>query len=141
MAHRQPRPSGGLENDVLTCLAAAARPMTVNEVLRELDDGLAYTTVMTAMSRLHAKQALTRTQQGRAYVYELSGGTAGAQANVTAHRMQRLLDGETDRTRVLSRFVDGLDPDSEQILRELLAAHPEPVPDTKPVRGRTRKRR
>ena len=54
------------------------------------------------------------------------GGRDGARASITAHQMQKLLETGTDRASVLSRFVDGLDADAEQILRDLLAAHPTP---------------
>jgi predicted transcriptional regulator len=113
--------SGGLESEILACLAAADEPLTPAEVQAELGDELAYTTIMTTLSRLHAKQALTRTLQGRAYAYELVGGASGARASVTAHQMQKLLAAGGDRATVLSRFVAGLDDDSEQLLRDMLA--------------------
>ena len=99
--------------------------MTPAEVQAELGGDLAYTTVMTTLARLHAKQAVTRSPRGRAYAYELVGGRTGAAASMTAHQMQKLLDAGVDRASVLSRFVAGLDEDSEQLLRELLA-EPEP---------------
>ena len=50
------------------------RPMTVREVLEVLNaqerEPLAYTTVMTVMSRLAEKEVLRRHQQGRGFVYE-----------------------------------------------------------------------
>ncbi len=121
MAKRRPVPVGGLESEVLACLAAADAPLTPAEVQAGLGRELAYTTVMTTLARLHAKQALTRTLRGRAYAYELVGGSTGAQASMTAHQMQKLLDSGVDRATVLSRFLDGLDPDAEQLLRGLLA--------------------
>jgi len=48
------RRKGALEQEVLAALAAAGRPLTAAEVLADLGDGLAYTTVMTTLSRLHA---------------------------------------------------------------------------------------
>jgi predicted transcriptional regulator len=123
MKRRPPRSSGALEREVVACLAASGQPMTPSEVQAELGGDLAYTTVMTTLSRLHAKHALTRTPRGRAYAYELVGGVAGAQASVTAHRMQQLLENGADRAGVLSRFVEGLDSDSEQLLRGLLDEH------------------
>src|ERR1700749_3500879 len=45
------RPRGALERDVLACLAAAGRPMSPGEVRADLGDELAYTTVMTTLSR------------------------------------------------------------------------------------------
>lgn len=105
---------------MIACLAAAAHPMTAAEVRAELPGDLAYTTVMTTLSRLHAKNAIERVPQGRAYAYSLSGGAATARANVAAHRMLQLLDHETDRAAVLSRFVGDLHPEDEQLLTDLL---------------------
>jgi predicted transcriptional regulator len=114
------RSSGGLEREVIACLAAADRPLTPAEVQTELGSDLAYTTVMTTLSRLHAKHALVRSPHGRAFAYELVGDAAGARASVTAHQMHKLLAAGTDRASVLSHFVESLDGDSERLLRELL---------------------
>ncbi len=115
------RERGALEREVLACLAAAGAPLTAAQVHADLGRDLAYTTVMTTLSRLYAKRALVRTSVGRAYAYELAGGPDGARANVTAHRMLRLLDAGEDRAGVLARFVADLGPDDEQLLTELLA--------------------
>jgi predicted transcriptional regulator len=119
------RSRGALEQQVLTCLAVAVGPMTAAEVQAELGSGLAYTTILTTLSRLHTKHALTRVADGRAYRYALAGGTDGAAANVTAHRMLSLLEG-ADRAEVLSRFVADLDPGDEALLTQLLARESEP---------------
>lgn len=115
------RQRGGLEREILACLAAAARPMSPGEVRAELDDQLAYTTVMTTLSRLHGKGAVTRAPAGRGFAYELRGGPADAQASMTARRMVALLQGGGDRAGVLSRFVADLSPEDEQLLSDLLA--------------------
>lgn len=123
MNQRRSRTSGSLERDVIACLAAADEPMTPAEVQGELGGELAYTTVMTTLFRLYEKQALTRTPRGRAYAYELVGGTEGARASVTAHQMHKLLAADQDRASVLSRFVDNLDDETGRLLRDLLAGH------------------
>jgi predicted transcriptional regulator len=115
------RPRGALEREVLACLAAAARPLSPAQVRAELGEQLAYTTVMTTLSRLHAKGAVTRRPAGRGFSYQLSGGPAGAQASMTAHRMHQLLETGSDRAGVLSRFVADLSPEDEQLLLGLLA--------------------
>src|ERR1700760_4415551 len=115
------RPRGALERDVLACLAAATRPLSPGQVRAELGDHLAYTTVMTTLSRLYAKGALSRQPAGRGYAYSLPGGPDGAQASMTAHRMLRLLDAGGDRAGVLSRFVADLRPEDEELLTGLLA--------------------
>jgi predicted transcriptional regulator len=115
------RPRGALEQEVLACLAAAGQPLAPGGVLAGLGGQLAYTTVMTTLSRLHAKGAVTRKPAGRGYVYALRGGTGDAQASMTAHRMLRLLEGGSDRASVLSRFIADLSPADEQLLTGLLA--------------------
>jgi predicted transcriptional regulator len=106
---------------VLACLAAAGRAMSPGEVRAALGGDLAYTTVMTALSRLYAKGALSRQSAGRGYAYELPGGPAGAQASMTAHQMLRLLEAGGDRAGVLSRFVADMRPEDEELLTSLLA--------------------
>ena len=120
MSARDSRSRGELEREVLACLAAAGQAMTAAEVRAALGDRLAYTTVMTTLSRLHDKRALTREARGRAYAYELPGDTTTAAASVTAHRMHRLLDEGPDRAGVLARFIAELSPDDERLLTELL---------------------
>jgi predicted transcriptional regulator len=115
------RPRGALEREVLACLAAAGRPLSPGEVRAELGDELAYTTIMTTLSRLYAKGALSRKPAGRGYAYELPGGPDAAQASMTAHRMLQLLDKGGDRAGVLSRFVADLSPEDEELLSGLLA--------------------
>jgi predicted transcriptional regulator len=112
------RRRGALEQEVLACLAAAGRPLTVADVQAELGSDLAYTTVLTALSRLHAKGALTRGPAGRGYAYALPADPGAA---VTARRMSRLLDSREDRAGVLARFVADLSADDERLLTELLA--------------------
>ena len=65
---------GPLEAEVMAVLWSAGEPLTVRTVLERLNDGrrppLAYTTVMTVMSRLADKEMLERRSVGRRYVYE-----------------------------------------------------------------------
>jgi predicted transcriptional regulator len=123
------RPRGALEQEVLACLAAADAPLTPGDVLAELGGGLAYTTVMTTLSRLHAKGAISRQPAGRGYVYALRGGQADAQDSMTARRMLKLLESGRDRAGVLSRFVADLSPEDEQVLGDLFAEGRPPPAD------------
>jgi predicted transcriptional regulator len=115
------RRRGALEQEVLSCLAAADRPLTVAEVLADLGGDLAYTTVLTALSRLHAKGALRRAPSGRAFAYSVPADPEAIGASVTARRMSRLLEAGADRAGVLARFVADLSPEDERLLTELLA--------------------
>jgi predicted transcriptional regulator len=110
------RDRGDLENEVLAALAAAGRPLIPGEVLAALDRDLAYTTVMTTLTRLHAKDVVTRERAGRAYAY-----APADRATAAARRMRRLLEGDQDRAVVLARFLDELDPDDVPVLQRLLA--------------------
>src|SRR3954464_9868904 len=114
------RRRGALEQEGLGCLAAAGRPLTVAEVQAELGGELAYTTVLTALSRLHAKGALTRRPAGRGFAYTVPADPAAMGASVTARRMSRLLDAGEDRAGVLARFVADLTLEDEELLTELL---------------------
>lgn len=120
MAPKRVRLRGSLETGVLACLASADRPMTPAEVLAEVDGSLAYTTVMTTLTRLHHKRAVERTPRGRAYAYFLAGGAETARSNITAHQMHKLLDDGNDRASVLTRFVADLSPEDERLLAKLL---------------------
>ena len=115
------RGRGELEQQILACLASSAAPMTPAEVLEDLGQDLAYTTVMTTLSRMYAKHALVREPRGRAYAYSLPADVGAAHASMTAFHMQRLLDGDEDRAGVLAQFVAHLEPADEKELARLLS--------------------
>jgi predicted transcriptional regulator len=115
------RPAGRLEQDVLNCLAAADGPLTPREVRTRLGRDLAYTTVMTILSRLHAKGVLTRRLAGRGFVYELPIPLDDVPASVQARRMRQILDSGKDRAGVLARFVTDLTAEDEEVLFRLLS--------------------
>jgi predicted transcriptional regulator len=64
---------GPLEAEVMQAVWKADAPVSVREVLAQLNrrrsPPLAYTTVMTVMSRLAGKRVLTRAVDGRGYRY------------------------------------------------------------------------
>ena len=109
------RERGELANEVLAALAAAEAPLTPAQVLADLHTGLAYTTVMTTLTRLYDKGAVTRERVGRAYAYAPADS-----ASVTARRMRQILDSGEDREVVLARFLDELGPDERPVLARLL---------------------
>jgi predicted transcriptional regulator len=123
------RPRGALEREILACLAASGQALSPADVRAELGGQLAYTTVMTTLSRLHAKGAITRQPAGRGYLYTLRGGPDAARASMTAHRMLRLLEAGGDRAGVLSRFVADLSSEDERLLSDLLADGSQPPAD------------
>jgi len=113
------RGRGRLEDEVIAALAASDAPMTTGDVLAELGRDLAYTTVMTTLSRLYDKGTLTRERDGRSYAYTL----ARPEERV-ARSMSAALEDSPDRDLALARFVDSLDPADLPVLRRLLADKP-----------------
>ncbi|MBD0744532.1 BlaI/MecI/CopY family transcriptional regulator [Streptomyces sp. CBMA152] len=112
------RGQGELEAQVLAALRRAAEPVTAGWVRERIGGPLAYTTVVTILSRLHAKQSVTRERSGRSFVW----APAADEAGLAALRMRRVLDGEPDRGAVLASFLTTLSPDDERLLRTLLWA-------------------
>jgi predicted transcriptional regulator len=115
------RPPGALSAQVLGVLRAADRAMTPTEVQRALADAedphpLAYTTVVTVLSRLHAQGLADRFRTGRAYAYR----AVADHSQLAARRMRRVLDAENDRDSVLASFVSDLSSRDEEVLRRLL---------------------
>ncbi len=73
---------GPLEQEAVEVLWEAQRPLAVRDVRvllnRQRADALAYTTVMTILSRLVDKGVLRRERVGRGYLYEpVAGDAAG----------------------------------------------------------------
>lgn len=101
---------------MLAVLWAAGVPMTAAQVQERVDGRLAYTTVVTILSRLFDKGTATRQKQSRSFAYSPVEDEAG----LTARRMRRVLDAGPDRNRVLARFVSDLSEQDERTLRELL---------------------
>jgi len=110
------RGAGQLENEVLDLLQRAGEPLSPGDVRERVGGDLAYTTVVTILSRLHAKGVLDRRKSGRAYLYAPVADPPG----LAARRMARVLDDESDREAVLARFVSGLSRGDEELLRRML---------------------
>jgi predicted transcriptional regulator len=110
-----------LEAEVLATLWAADEALSPDEVRRRLDSELAYTTVATILARLCEKGAVSRSMTGRGYSY----APILDHAALTARRMQALLEDESDRAGVLSRFVASLDSEALGALRRAMARRSE----------------
>ena len=110
------RAAGELEAEVLAVLQAAGSPLSPGEVRDRLGGDLAYTTVVTILSRLHGKGVLDRRKAGRAFLYAPVADEPG----LAARRMTQMLDAEPDREAVLARFVSGLSGKDEELLRRML---------------------
>lgn len=122
---RDRRANGVLEAEVLAVLQAAPGPLTAAQVLERLGRKLAYTTVVTTLSRLYDKQVLSRTPAGRAFAYAPVTDASG----LTARRMHQVLQDGPDRRQVLTRFVSDLPAGDAALLRALLDTDPGHEPD------------
>lgn len=110
------RPMGSLESEVLGALWAAGRPMSAADVLDATGVDVAYTTVMTILTRLWEKGLADRERAGRAYVYT----PRVSEADLAATRMHEQLARAGDRGAALSRFVGALSRRDERLLRKAL---------------------
>jgi len=111
------RAFGQLESEVLAALWAAPHPLVPAEVQAAVGGELAYTTVMTILVRLHDKGVIERKKVGRAYAYR----PVVDETHVVADQVRRLLDRGNSRAAVLQGLIEGLDPDDEELLREMLS--------------------
>lgn len=91
--------------------------LSVREVLVQLGEGLAYTTVMTVMNRLFQKGLLRRRRDGRAWVYRC----ATSREAFAAATMSEVLNSASDRRSALLHFVADLPGEDADALRRLLA--------------------
>ena len=121
------RAAGQLEAAVLDVLQRASAALSPAEVRERIGGDLAYTTVVTILSRLHAKGLLSRYKEGRVHRY----APVADQPGLAARRMARVLDEEADREAVLSRFVSSLSDRDEELLRKMLA-DPDPEALSRP---------
>lgn len=94
-------------------------PASVAEVHRDLGQRhkLAYTTIMTIMSRLVQKGLLTRSRSGNAYLYTPTVTQEELGRQVAQGMVNGLLDGLT--RPALAYFVDRLAQEDEAALDEL----------------------
>lgn len=117
---RQYRPNGGLEDEVLGCLAGVSEPLTVAAIKLRLDEALAYTTISTTLNRLYEQGLLRRQEHGRAFAYALALPPEAGHTATTAHQMYRLLASCEDHAAVLSHFVAELSPEEAQLLVQIV---------------------
>lgn len=113
---------GPLEYTVMQALWAAS-PASVPTVLeavneqRPSDESLAYTTVMTVLSRLYDKGLAVRDRRGRGYEYTPRFSEAGLVAHLSERDVQGLLDryGEV----ALAQFAAAVDRADERLVARL----------------------
>ena len=114
---------GSLERSVMDVLwAGPPAGLTVREVLERIETGkeLAYTTVMTVLTRLTDKGVLHREQDGRAWRYR----TAQTREQMTAVAMRDPLDSipHEEKTSAILHFIEEATPAEIASLRAALDA-------------------
>lgn len=108
---------GSLEAKIMRVVwGRPGRFMPVRDVLDLIDDDLAYTTVMTVMTRLAEKGFLRRRRERRAWAYR----AAMSREAYAAATMAEALDVADNRTAALLHFVADLDDAEAAALRRLL---------------------
>lgn len=110
------RPMGSLETEVLRFLWSSPEAMTPAEVCEGLETDLAYTTIMTILTRLWEKGLVERTRSGRAYAYR----PVVTESEHAAQRMAAVLEGTQDREGALSTFIGSLSKREARVLRKLI---------------------
>lgn len=105
----------------MNVLWESSEPVTVRDVLSALEqlDGardLAYTTVMTVLDRLLAKDMVRRERDGRAFRYAPTQTRDAA----TSELLHAALDESGDRTAALVHFAKTVDPTEAAALRAAL---------------------
>ncbi len=109
---------GELESQVMDVLWDTDVRLTPTEVGERMpaNDGLAYTTIMTVLTRLFDKGALTRERRGRAWSY----APVLSREEDAAQRMDAIMRNTGDQTAALSRFVDRMSRSERARLQRLL---------------------
>lgn len=112
------RPFGELEAAVMNRVWLAGRPVTVRDVVDDLnrDRPLAYTTVMTVLDNLHRKGWLRREMHGRSYRYE----PLSSREEYSARLMSEALADSSDTRATLVHFLARLTPAESTALQDLL---------------------
>ncbi|WP_328941214.1 BlaI/MecI/CopY family transcriptional regulator [Streptomyces sp. NBC_00250] len=116
---------GPLGAEALTALWRNGRPLSVRQVQEELNrhrpEPLAYTTVMTVLSRLAARNVLRRTPAGRGFLYEPLVADAAEVAVRDVIRdhgvaaVAHFVDQCRTEPQLRSRLLNLMQPDSEGV--------------------------
>ena len=119
----RPKPSGlaslfgTLELRVLDAVWRHGGEVAVRDLTDEFA-GLAYTTLMTTMDRLHRKGVLERRKIGRAFAYRAVSSREELESGAVARALQPLLRG-TNAEPILSFFVEEVSRQDDRLLDEL----------------------
>jgi predicted transcriptional regulator len=109
---------GELEDAVMTRVWKWNRPVTVREVLEDLQQerSIAYTTVMTVLDNLHQKGWVRREAEGRAYRYE----AVSTRAAYAAALMNEAWSQSDNPAAALVAFFGMMSDEQRQALRDAM---------------------
>ncbi|MGW9369445.1 BlaI/MecI/CopY family transcriptional regulator [Streptomyces xanthophaeus] len=130
-----PRPLGELEDAVMTRVWQWNRPVTVREVLEDLQQerSIAYTTVMTVMDNLHQKGWVRREAEGRAYRYT----AVSTRAAYSAALMNEAWSTSDNPAAALVAFFGMMSAEQREALRDAVRivqpAEPAAEPPAEPA--------
>jgi len=112
---------GPLERRVLEALWERAAEASVRD-LQSSFPGIAYTTLMTTLDRLHRKGALVRTKRGRAFYYRPELTRVEFESARAAGALRSALDREgASLAPLLSFLIDAVGERDAELLDELEA--------------------
>ncbi|MER5744197.1 BlaI/MecI/CopY family transcriptional regulator [Streptomyces sp. NPDC002225] len=113
-----PRQLGDLEDAVMTRVWQWNRPVTVREVLEDLQQerSIAYTTVMTVMDNLHQKGWVRREVDGRAYRYT----AVSTRAAYSAALMNEAWSRSDNPAAALVAFFGMMSAEQREALRDAM---------------------
>lgn len=122
---------GELEDAVMTRVWKWNRPVTVREVLEDLQQerSIAYTTVMTVLDNLHQKGWVRREAEGRAYRYE----AVSTRAAYSAALMNDAWSQSDNPAAALVAFFGMMSEEQRRALRD--AVHIVQGPEEGPEQG------
>ncbi|MFE3518319.1 BlaI/MecI/CopY family transcriptional regulator [Streptomyces sp. NPDC059166] len=122
-----PRQLGELEDTVMTRVWQWNRPVTVREVLEDLQQerSIAYTTVMTVMDNLHQKGWVRREVDGRAYRYT----AVSTRAAYAAALMNEAWAQSDNPAAALVAFFGMMSEDQREALRDAMKVVAPTVPE------------
>jgi predicted transcriptional regulator len=110
---------GALELRVLDALWQLDAPASVRD-LAPLFEGVAYTTLMTTMDRLHRKGVLLRDKAGRRFAYRPKSAREALLASLAGDAVAAILGPRGDDLRpVVSFFVDAVQREDRDVLAAL----------------------
>ncbi|MBD0707612.1 MULTISPECIES: BlaI/MecI/CopY family transcriptional regulator [unclassified Streptomyces] len=132
-----PRPLGELEDAVMSRVWQWNRPVTVREVLEDLqrERSIAYTTVMTVMDNLHQKGWVRREVEGRAYRYT----AVSTRAAYSAALMNEAWGRSDNPAAALVAFFGMMSPEQRAALDDAIRIvqrdTPQPAPPEEGAEG------